>query len=113
MNCKDTKFIGKPDAWVCDIKPGSQVLTSWLWALHMLITDVHQLENLLSPSKKNTNVLYGNTDDIIPLFVNIRYLTERLNSQGEKLSQIMIADQVDSKLKSMLLDFNLKQNGNN
>ena len=112
MKDKDTKFICKSNGWISDVK-SSRGLTSWLWAVHMLINDIQELENLLNPSKKNPNVLYGNTDDTIPLFVNIRYLTERLNSQGEKLSQIMIADQVDSKLKSMLLDFNLKQNGNN
>ena len=93
-------------------KPGKKEVTSWLWAVHMLIKDIEELERLLSPSKKNPKVLFGNTDDIIPLFVNLRHLVKKLTEQGEKLSQIMIADEVDSKLKSMLLDFNFKQKGN-
>ncbi len=109
---KYTEKFGKSNAWICDVKPGKKEVTSWLTTLHMLITDIKELENLLSPSKKNPKVLFGNTDDIIPLFVNLRYLSERLNEQGKKLSQIMIADEVDSKLKGMLLNFNLKQNGN-
>lgn len=113
MRYKNTEKFGKSNTWVSDIKPGNREVTSWLWALHMLITDVQELENLLTPSKKNPDVLYGNSDKIIPLFVNLRYLMEKLNSQGEKLSQIMIAGEVDSRLKNMILDFKLQRNGSN